>query len=51
MRVKILKVNLWKLKKDIGNHAMNPQKQLLNLFTQIDNRITLDPEVEESLVI
>ena len=48
---KYMSKDLWKLKKDIGNHAMNPQKQLLNLFTQIDNRITLDPEVEESLVI
>lgn len=37
----------WKKYKTFGNHAFTPQKKLLKLLSDFDDRITLDKEVEE----
>ena len=37
----------WKKEKGSGNHAMIPQRKLLKLLSEYDDRITMDKEVKE----
>tara|TARA_A100001391_G_C5026824_1_gene267284 strand:- start:126 stop:932 length:807 start_codon:yes stop_codon:yes gene_type:complete len=42
-----LESDIWKNHTDVGGHAMIPQRKLLKLLSEIDDRITMDKEVEK----
>ena len=44
---KIKESDIWKNHTDVGGHAMIPQRKLLKLLSEIDDRITMDKEVEK----
>ena len=41
-----LESEIWKKHTDVGGHAMIPQRKLLKLLSDIDDRITMDDEVK-----
>ena len=46
-----MKEEMWTKHRTIGNHAMIPQRKLMKLCSEIDSRISFDPEVEEVISI
>lgn len=42
-----LQSDIWKTHTDVGGHAMLPQRKLLKLMSDMDERITMDTEVKE----